>query len=55
MRAQVPGKPRVFMVYVGGFGKYVSLCDSVAADRYQGFVFDGAGATGERGCNGSFA
>ena len=35
--ANVPGKPRVFMPYVGGAGPYRALCDEVAADEYRGF------------------
>jgi cyclohexanone monooxygenase len=37
MGANVPGKPRVFMPYLGGAGPYRALCDSVAADGYRGF------------------
>jgi cation diffusion facilitator CzcD-associated flavoprotein CzcO len=37
--ANVPGKPRVFMPYIGGVGVYRGICDSVAADEYRGFVF----------------
>ncbi|MBQ0719317.1 MAG: NAD(P)/FAD-dependent oxidoreductase [Gammaproteobacteria bacterium] len=37
--ANVPGKERVFMPYVGGFPVYVEKCDDVAANNYQGFVF----------------
>ena len=36
--ANVPGKPRVFMPYVGGFGLYRDLCAGVAADGYRGFA-----------------
>jgi cyclohexanone monooxygenase len=36
--ANVPGKPRVFMPYVGGVGAYREICDSVAEDGYRGFV-----------------
>src|SRR6266404_1116148 len=36
--ANVPGKPRVFMPYIGGFPAYVQKCDAVAASRYEGFV-----------------
>ena len=36
--ANIPGKPRVFMVYVGGFDIYVQRCDAIAADGYEGFV-----------------
>ncbi|HTK65506.1 MAG TPA: NAD(P)/FAD-dependent oxidoreductase [Pseudonocardia sp.] len=35
--ANVPGKPRVFMPYVGGCGLYRQKCDEVAADGYAGF------------------
>jgi hypothetical protein len=37
MGANVPGKPRVFLPYVGGFPQYRSTCDDVAADGYRGF------------------
>jgi cation diffusion facilitator CzcD-associated flavoprotein CzcO len=37
MGANVPGKPRVFLPYVGGFPQYRSTCDNVAADGYRGF------------------
>ncbi|MGI9031168.1 MAG: flavin-containing monooxygenase [Ilumatobacteraceae bacterium] len=37
MGANVPGKPRVFMPYVGGVGIYRELCDTVAAKDYDGF------------------
>lgn len=36
--ANVPGKPRVFMPYVGGVGAYREICDGIAADDYRGFV-----------------
>jgi cation diffusion facilitator CzcD-associated flavoprotein CzcO len=36
--ANVPGKPRVFMPYVGGVGPYRQKCDQVARDGYEGFV-----------------
>ena len=35
--ANVPGKPRVFMPYVGGCGRYRAECDEIAADDYRGF------------------
>jgi cation diffusion facilitator CzcD-associated flavoprotein CzcO len=38
MGANVPGKPRVFMPYVGGMGPYRETCDAVAADGYRGFI-----------------
>ena len=34
--ANVPGKPRVFMPYLG-FPPYVEKCDAVAANDYEGF------------------
>lgn len=37
MGANVPGKPRVFMPYVGGVGVYREKCDDVAAKDYEGF------------------
>jgi cation diffusion facilitator CzcD-associated flavoprotein CzcO len=36
--ANVPGKPRVFVAYLGGVGTYRDVCDSVAADGYRGFT-----------------
>jgi hypothetical protein len=35
--ANVPGKPRVFMPYVGGVGPYRQKCDEVARLGYAGF------------------
>lgn len=35
--ANVPGKPRVFMLFIGGFGVYLSICNDVAAAGYKGF------------------
>ena len=35
--ANVPGKPRVFMPYIG-FPTYVAKCDEVAAKGYEGFA-----------------
>ncbi len=37
--ANIPGKPRVFMPYVGGVGTYRKICDEVAAKDYEGFAF----------------
>ncbi len=37
--ANVPGKPRVFMPYLGGVGVYRQKCDEVAAKGYEGFAF----------------
>ena len=35
--ANIPGKPRVFMPYVGGVPAYKKKCDEVAANGYEGF------------------
>jgi cyclohexanone monooxygenase len=37
--ANIPGKPRVFMVYTGGLGAYKQRCDATASDGYRGFEF----------------
>ena len=37
MGANIPGKPYVFMPYVGGVQKYVAKCNEVAAKGYEGF------------------
>jgi cyclohexanone monooxygenase len=36
--SNIPGKPRVFMPYVGGCGRYRRRCDEVAAAGYAGFT-----------------
>jgi cation diffusion facilitator CzcD-associated flavoprotein CzcO len=38
--ANIPGKPRVFMPYLG-FPPYKKKCDEVAENDYEGFWFDG--------------
>jgi len=43
MGANVPGKPRVFLPYVGGVGLYRQKCDEVAANGYEGFALQAAG------------
>ena len=35
--ANIPGKKRVFMPYVGGVGNYRNKCDEVAGAGYEGF------------------
>jgi cyclohexanone monooxygenase len=37
--ANVPGKPRVFMPYVGGVGRYREECTAIAESGYKGFEF----------------
>jgi cyclohexanone monooxygenase len=39
--ANIPGKPRVFLPYVGGVGAYRQRCDEVAANGYEGFRLTG--------------
>jgi cation diffusion facilitator CzcD-associated flavoprotein CzcO len=34
----IPGKPRVFMPYIGGFPKYVDRCNEIAGNGYEGFA-----------------
>ena len=40
--ANMPGKPRVFMPFVGGFGVYGQIISDVAAAGYKGFDLLGA-------------
>jgi cyclohexanone monooxygenase len=40
--ANVPGKPRVFMPYIGGFPTYEQICNDVAAKGYEGFALHSA-------------
>jgi cyclohexanone monooxygenase len=47
MGANVPGKPRVFMPYIGGVPAYRQKCDEVAAAGYQGCTVSGAGGACE--------
>jgi cyclohexanone monooxygenase len=39
--ANIPGKPRIFMPYVGGVGAYRKQCDDIAARNYEGFKLTG--------------
>jgi cyclohexanone monooxygenase len=42
MGANVPGKPRVLLPYVGGVGRYKRECDAIVANGYEGFAFGAA-------------
>jgi cyclohexanone monooxygenase len=42
MGVNVPGKPQVFMPYIGGVGVYREKCDQVAAAEYAGFRLEPA-------------
>jgi cyclohexanone monooxygenase len=41
MGANIPGKPRKFLAYIGpeGVGGYRRKCDEIAAEGYAGFAF----------------
>jgi cation diffusion facilitator CzcD-associated flavoprotein CzcO/acetyl esterase/lipase len=41
MGANVPGKPRVFLPYVGGVDRYRKICEAIVARDYLGFAFEG--------------
>ena len=34
--ANIPGKPRIFMPYVGGVEAYKKICDEVVENGYEG-------------------
>jgi cyclohexanone monooxygenase len=36
--ANIPGKPRVFMPYIGGLPAYIQACEKVVANGYEGFA-----------------
>ncbi len=40
--ANIPGKPRVFMVFLAGGKRYKEICDEVVADNYRGFALSPA-------------
>jgi cyclohexanone monooxygenase len=42
----IPGRPRVFMPYIGGFPVYVQKCNAVMNSGFDGFVLEGS-----LGCN----
>jgi cyclohexanone monooxygenase len=39
MGANIPGKPRLFMPYIGGVGRYRRICEEIVAEGYKGFPF----------------
>ena len=45
MGANIAGKPRVFMPYIGGVGPYRAKCDEVAAHGYEGFTLSSERST----------
>ena len=42
MGANIPGKPRIFMPYIGGVGPYRQICNDIAAKCYEGFAMTAA-------------
>jgi cyclohexanone monooxygenase len=42
MGANIPGKPQIFMPYIGGVGAYRQICNDVAAKGYEGFAMKAA-------------
>ncbi len=40
--SNMPGRPRVFMPYIGGFPIYVQKCNEVMTGGFSGFVLEGA-------------
>jgi cyclohexanone monooxygenase len=42
--ANIPGRPRVFMPYIGGFPVYVQKCNEVMENGFAGFVLSGGKA-----------
>lgn len=45
MGANIPGKPQVFMPYIGGVGVYRQICNDVAEKGYEGFALTSRGRT----------
>jgi cyclohexanone monooxygenase len=40
--ANIPGKPQIFMPYIGGVAVYRQICNDVAAKGYEGFAMTAA-------------
>jgi cyclohexanone monooxygenase len=47
MGVNIPGKPQVFMPYIGGVGAYRDTCDEIAAEGYRGFELTGGSVVDE--------
>jgi cyclohexanone monooxygenase len=45
MGANIPGKPQLFMPYIGGVGTYRRKCEEIAAAGYEGFRLEPATAS----------
>jgi cyclohexanone monooxygenase len=48
MGANIPGKPQIFMPYIGGVGVYRQICNDVAAKGYEGFAMTAAESAQKR-------
>jgi cyclohexanone monooxygenase len=55
MGANIPGKPRVFLPYIGGLDVYTRTCQAVAAGGYREFAFGGQPGPGEAAGRGAAA
>jgi len=44
MGANIPGKPRLFMPYIGGVGRYRRICEEIVEEDYRGFRFEAESA-----------
>jgi cyclohexanone monooxygenase len=42
--ANIPGKPRTFMAYIGGVPGYRRICQAIEQGGYPGFAIDGRGS-----------
>ena len=40
MGTNIPGKPRLFMPYIAGVGRYRRICEEVVREGYKGFRFE---------------
>lgn len=43
----VPGKPRVFLPYIGGFANYARRCEEIVEGGYRGFTLNAAALAAE--------
>ena len=48
MGANIEGKPRVFMPYIGGMANYAAKCRDIVSNGYTGFVFSETGVAAKR-------
>jgi cyclohexanone monooxygenase len=47
MGANIPGKPRIFLPYIGGVGTYRERCEEIAREGYTGFMLSKAPVAAE--------